>query len=133
MKKVARIASLATSLSIAAVIGSTGVAHANTDSYTYDHVEIGAANNGASPTVWICNQQSSANWLKFWVHSVGTGGNLDLSPGTMGWITLGNNQYETYLNPGECRWAYIGTQYTVQVYGGSGSLSWGTDPIPWTP
>ena len=131
--KLVRLASPVASLSIAAIIGSAGVATADTDSYTYDHVEVGAQNNGGSPTAWICNEQSSANDFKFWVHSAYFG-NLRLTPGTE-WllVQLGNNVYEVSLNAGECKWVYTGAPVTVQVYAGSGSLSWGTNPIAWSP
>ncbi|MEY9849391.1 hypothetical protein [Streptacidiphilus sp. MAP5-3] len=52
MKKLARIASLAVTLSIAAVIGS-GVAQADTGSRAYDHVAVGAVNSGVSPSVAV--------------------------------------------------------------------------------
>lgn len=135
VKKLGRLVPTVVSLSIAAIVGSAGVANANTDSYTYDHVEVGAANNGGSPQAWICSYQSSPNWFKFWVHSVGTGGNLYLTPATSGWymIDYGNNVNGIHLNPGECKFVNMGSEYTVQVFGGSGSLSWGTNPIPWSP
>ncbi|MEV0407078.1 hypothetical protein [Actinoallomurus sp. NPDC050550] len=133
MKKLVGLVSAVASLSIATIIGSAGAASANTDSYTYDHVEVGAANNGGSPEVWICSDQSARNSFYFWVHSVGTGSNLTMYNATTHQPIYSDNEvFLEFLNPGECHFYLIQAEYEVQVYAKTGNITIGTDPIPWS-
>ena len=129
---VSRTAATVGALTLATMIGAVGTANAASDSYTVNHVEIGAFNNNSDAGGqfgFICNYQSSRTDFWFWVKDDNTGGltNLQDSNGRWYWAS----KLDVWVDPGTCEAFKIGGAHghTVQAYFSSNG-TYGTNPIP---